>query len=100
MVGAIIGGDAVLDIGGGERRVVERFTGGEKAADEAYAAVGSNCGVDGAVGPVGVQQGRVDVVDGAVGVDIAAWEMSEEERCPVLWCFGKELINIFIFRAL
>ena len=78
---------AVHDFFGLQGAVVDWRAGADQAADEADAGIGAGCRVDRAVeriGPRRAEEVFVDVVGGAVRVDVAAGEVCGEKGCTVV----------------
>ena len=76
MIGVVAGIDAVHNFGGGEGAVIDGDAWADKATNEAYTSVAADgWGGEEGAGPIFVEEGVVDVVMGAVGVDIAAREV-------------------------
>lgn len=93
--------DAVHDFGGGEGAVIDGDSGADETTNEAYAGVAAyGWGGEEGARPVFVEQGVVDVVMGAVGVDIGAREVGFEKMCAVVGGGGEEVVDIMVFGGL
>lgn len=100
VVGFVVMLDPVDDLGGGEGAIIDREAGASQAANEADAGIRAGGGSYNPVGFVRPRVGQksgVDIVDGAVEVDITSGEMRAEQGRAMVRGRREEVVHIAVF---